>query len=180
MKSTIFILILFLSTNIFAHREDSYYLSGTFGKQKIAIQIDEFGSSCMATYFYEKDKYDHYFEGLKAADSTFNLVSYAWNESKTERIILEKLDLKEVALDNWVGTFYNREGKEFPVELHPITIDTLAHPFANVLKNYDVSAFYAYRTKDVKLKRLRKNIQPDSMVVLDLMDKKIEDSLVSS
>lgn len=171
MKSKILIFLFLLSAKLYAHREDSYYLHGTFGKQKVALQIDEFGQSCIAYFFYEKDKHDHFFEGTKSPDSIFYLTNYVWDEERTERTAYEQIALKETKLNVWEGIYTDEEGEKFEILLNPIVIDTINHPLKEVIHNKDITPFRAFRTKDIHLKRKKKEKVTESLAIIHYIEK---------
>ncbi len=164
-------LLLVFTVTMYAHREDSYYLQGSFGNENVALQIDEFGRSCIANYFNEKDKIDHFFEGKLGADSTFYLKSYRWNQQMTIRTVSEEIILKEIALNVWEGTFINKNGEKLPVALQPIRIDTLNHPFKELIQEKDINPYRVFRTKDIRIKHKRKEKIADQLTVIHFIEK---------
>ncbi|MFB6317620.1 hypothetical protein [Saccharicrinis sp. FJH54] len=155
----IYLIILFVFmhiTSLFAHRENSYFLHGTFGDQPVAIQIDEYGNNCMARYFTPDHKYDKVMEGAILPDTTFELHAIVYDEYSNANTRGNVLDIKEIHLDVWRGTWTEEDGSVMEVKLSRIDVKELNHPFIEAILKYGVSPFAAYRTKDIKLIDLKK------------------------
>lgn len=153
----LFLILCLLLTNLaMGHRENSYYLYGNFGDEKVAIVIDEFGENCMARYFTNDDLYDHVMEGTISPDRSYELYSSFWDENKKESIKQDHLLVKEVETDIWKGTWKKKDGQEQDVYLRRIVLDSLNHPYAKVIQQYGISPYEAYRTRKVHFEKRKK------------------------
>ncbi|MFC0875950.1 hypothetical protein ACE01N_05125 [Saccharicrinis sp. FJH2] len=152
----LFLLFLLNVSQLFAHRENSYYLYGTFGNQKVAIQIDEYGNDCMARYFTADNLYDHVLEGKILPDTTFEFHANEYDPVTKEKAPGSRLTVKEIRLDVWQGVWEKPDGTAQEVHLNRIEVNELDHPFIKAIQKYKVSPFAAYRTKNIKLVDLKK------------------------
>ncbi len=151
MKLTILGFLFCLTfVQVFAHREKTYYLFGKINEKEVALQIDEYGTTCMARYITEDDKYDHILEGRIESDGRFILNSTQWDELKKEKIVKDEVFLHEVRTNHWEGTWKYKNGELQHFKLAPIVIDELNHPYVDAIKKYDITPYMAYRTKDIQ------------------------------
>lgn len=148
--------IILNTTTAFAHREKSYFLYGHFGNKEVCVQIDEYGDLCTARYFTPDDRYDRNLEGNILNDNTFYLAAYTWDSIKKEKEKTESFTVSEIEKDVWKGTWTDQKGSKQSVDLKPIVIDSLNHPFAGIIKKYGVSPYSAYRTRDVNFENSKK------------------------
>ncbi|MFA9392645.1 MAG: hypothetical protein ACERKD_22745 [Prolixibacteraceae bacterium] len=171
-----FILLLFLfsllTSHAFGHRENSYFLLGRFGEQKVAVVIDEYGDACMSRYFTPDDRYDHIMEGVILEDNWFELYSYTWDQNKNEMLKENRLLLKEVETDRWEGTWKSRDGVEQVAQLKRMVIDSLNHPYFDIIQHYHISPYSAYRIRDVKFEKVKKEKISKGAAIVHVIDPK--------
>ncbi|MDO3693255.1 hypothetical protein QVZ41_00130 [Wenyingzhuangia sp. chi5] len=157
MKNTIIGILFFLCVhNIYAHREKTYYLQGKVGETELAIKIDEYGNDCVASYFTQNDLYNHLLEGVILENGQINLISKYWDPVKKQNITKDSVQLIEKEKNVWTGTWTYENKEKIAFSLKPIDIEKLNHPYFEAIKKYEVDPFTAYRTKDVKFKKGKK------------------------
>lgn len=172
MRLTVISTFLFflLATNVFGHRENTYYLYGQFGTTKVGVQIDEYGNQCTARYFTFDNKYDRILEGNILEDGHFNMRASTWNESKQEKVKGDSLSVKEVRKNIWEGKWIPLNGPAQPVHLYRIRVDSLNHPFIRAIKKYRISPYEAYRTKNLHFVDKRKERIGKGLAIMRVVD----------
>lgn len=172
MKGSILLLSLFLlqAYIVQAHRENSYYLFGHFGDTEVCVAIDEYGEACMARYFTFDDRYDHVMEGTIIEDNWFEMYSYSWDQTLKERVEEDHLLVKELETDVWQGSWKSKNGLEQVVQLSRIVMDSLHHPYADIINRYNISPYSAYRTKDVHFEQVEKDKLAKGAEILHVID----------
>ena len=157
MKNAIIGIMFFLCiNNIYAHREKTYYLLGKVGETELAIKIDEYGNDCIASYFTQNDLYNHLLEGIILENGQINLISKYWDPVSKQNITKDSVQLIEKEKNFWTGTWTYENKEKVTFTLKPIDIKELDHPFTEVINQYEIDPFTAYRTKDVKFKKGKK------------------------
>lgn len=153
LKVLIALLFTYFSLVAFAHREQSYFLQGHLYGKAIGLQIDEFDDVCFAHFFEEDNLFDRVLEGTILGDSVFNFYMYQIDSITNNRIAIAQLEVKQLEEHKWYGT-WSQEGKpEQNVVLNPINIDSLQHPYTDVIKRYNMSSYSALRLMQVSFKK---------------------------
>lgn len=169
--SFLLLLLLVISANLVSgHRENSYYLFGSFGDLKVGVAIDEFGEVCMARYFTLNDRYDHIMEGVISKDNWFEFYSYSWDQNKKERVKEDRLMVNEVEKNIWEGIWQSKNGMVQKVNLKRIVPDSLHHPYADIIKRYGITPYSAYRTLHIKFEKVKKEKINKGAVISHVID----------
>ena len=172
MKRSVLIFLIVMSAILVqGHRENSYYLFGQFGTQKVCVEIDEYGEVCTARYFTPDDKYDHTLEGTISEDNWFELSSYLWDENKKERIKEDHLLVKEIETDIWEGTWKSKNKETQKVQLKRIVPDLLEHPYKAIIQQYHFTPYSAYRLMKTNIVKVKKERITKGAVILNVIDK---------
>lgn len=157
MKQIFLLFFVFNTTIAFAHRENTYYLKGKIGDKEVGLRLDEFGEKCFIRYFDIRDKKDQLLEGDILDNNLFKLQSFTYDSTLQQRIMLDSLLIMEVENHHWEGTLFHKNGEISNVNLEPIVVDSLHHPYEKGIKNYDelrINPFAAYRTIDISFEPL--------------------------
>lgn len=150
MRFNLITLLLFIASKSFAHRENTYFLKGNFGTKEVGVRIDEFGDRCFMRYFEVSDKVDHQMEGSIFENSQFVLHTISWNSAHTQSDTLETLRCHEVENHSWVGILTSKTGKKEEIQLVPIDMNSMQHPYFKGLyyPSLNINPYDAYRTQD--------------------------------
>jgi hypothetical protein len=113
---------------------DSYYLEGTLGKSKIYMHIDDYTEDYPndepritdVRYFYEKSLKDIPLEGYRSG-SVYTLY-FDLNEGSFK----EKFVLTKDQNGKFTGTWTGENGKQFPVVLNKIHVETIINKYDHV------------------------------------------------
>ncbi|MGY5354471.1 hypothetical protein [Wenyingzhuangia sp. IMCC45467] len=171
-KHTILItLLLFTIHTLHAHREKTYYLVGKIDHKEVAFKIDEYGTDCVAVYTTINDKYDHFLEGNILEGGLFKLFSKHWDKEKKANIVNESIEIREVEKNLWEGV-WKKKNKEINFSLKPIDVDKLKHKYINAIKKHDIDPYTAYKTKNIKFKKRRKEEIAKGAYIRKYVDKK--------
>lgn len=152
MRIILLTLLTLLQFRAFAHRENTYFLSGNFGDRQVGMRMDEFGEKCFIRYFEVSEKYDHQMEGDISTDGEFYIYTIGWNSDHTQKDTLETLVIKESPNHNWAGNLTLSNGEKIEVFLTPIQMDSLNNPHAGAMQQYvklNLNPYAAYRSADI-------------------------------
>ena len=113
---------------------DSYYLEGTLGKSKIYMHIDDYTEDYPndepritdVRYFYEKSLKDIPLEGSRSG-TVYTLYFDLNEESFKEKFVLTKDQSGK-----FTGTWTGANGKQFPVVLNKIRVETIINKYDHV------------------------------------------------
>ncbi|MCU4165111.1 hypothetical protein [Carboxylicivirga caseinilyticus] len=164
MKFHLLLIIFFFGClNLYAHREETYYLKGRLYDKEIVIQLDEYGDVCMARYITEDNLFDQTLEGKILKGGKFILTASYFDDEKRQKVITDSLFLHEIELDKWDGKWIDKNGKQSDFKLKPLLVDELNHPCVKAIKKYRVTPYLAYKTRaiqfeTIKTEKIGKNI----------------------
>lgn len=144
MKVFVLIILLWISFQLcHAHREDSYFLTGTMGGAEVGVRIDENGDNAMMRFFKLGELEETVLDGTKDIQGQFVFRSQS---SDTALHIF----LHETALNIWSGTCVGSVCGTGVIKLKPIDVHKIEHPYVEVVLKYKLDPYTALRTKSVK------------------------------
>lgn len=150
---TILLSILFCS-NIFAHRETTYLLHGTFGERKVAIEIIDVDGYWSGRYFFKDEKRD-VFLVANCETNHCKLVVKKFDADQKKDILIEELVINEDTITNhWFGTWIDKNQKSWPVSLRPIVQDSIKHNFSNTFFYSKISLYNQLKLSDIELVKI--------------------------
>ncbi len=151
----LYIILVVSTQNTFAHPERAYFLSGKIGEIQVGMRIDEFDNICTLNYITNSSKKEFTLRGSIEIDSSYIFHPLTWIETNSDQNESEKLILKQLSNHAWEGKWIFGDSIIQKVVLKPINIDSLNHPYLEVIKKYNLNAYFAYRTKDIVFKKTR-------------------------
>lgn len=149
------VILVIMHSVSYGHQENSYFLYGEIGDIQVGMFLDEFENVCNANYIYKTTKKEKFLRGNIDEDSSYVLNGFTWDTAKSTQYISETLILKQRTDHFWEGKWFSGDSIVKKVVLKPIHIDSLNHPYIEVIKKYNVDAYFAYATSDIVFKEYK-------------------------
>ncbi len=114
-------LLICLAIAIDSNGQTSFVMEGSIGKYPIVMLLNNINGNWRATYCYKKFRHDIELEGHSAGSDSIVLEKDIYDGKTNQEIMSESFHIHQI-LNEWTGSWENRNGISLPVKLKPIDI----------------------------------------------------------